>query len=55
MKIHAEVPGMLNSSATPLNTAVYANWDKFLEAFLSKGTMFCYSKKKGNNCIQSHY
>jgi hypothetical protein len=39
IKIHAEVPELLSSFAKPVNTKVYATWQKFIDAFLSQGEM----------------
>ncbi|XP_002730454.1 IQ domain-containing protein H-like [Saccoglossus kowalevskii] len=37
IRIHAEIPDVLEKNARPVNTTVFPTWQKFLEAFLSKG------------------
>ncbi len=37
IKIHAEIPDVLSEYGTPVNTKVYPDWSRFLEAFLSQG------------------
>ena len=39
IKIHAEIPEVLNNHAKPVNTAIYPTWQRFMEAFLSQGSM----------------